>query len=255
MPPRSPELSIVITGATDGIGLELARLYGSRGHRLVLVGRQPPENLSDNLFQTAVYCRVDLREETAADELCHTLEGEGIEKIDVLIHNAGAGYYGPVEEQSGVSIQEVLAVNLRTPVALTQALLPRLRSMSQNPRSKVVFISSIAASLPSPEFAVYAASKAALDGFARSLAIEQRGAIEVQRLSPGPTRTGMHAKVGVPAEATAGFPSAASTARRIAASIDRGRSGAVGGRNRLLGAVGRHFGAPLDAFMRWRSRR
>ncbi|HSM21586.1 MAG TPA: SDR family NAD(P)-dependent oxidoreductase, partial [Rubrivivax sp.] len=148
---------------------------------------------------------------------------------------------------------ELLAVNLRAPMALTHALLPRLAAT----HGAVAFVSSVHAALPAPEFAVYTASKAALDGFARSLRIELAGQVDVLTLWAGATRTGMHAKAGVPAGRlpVERFPSAEATAAGIARTIDRRRSGSIGAGNGLLHWAGVHLEAPIDGAMRARARR
>jgi short-subunit dehydrogenase len=225
--------TVLITGATDGIGLALARLYQARRARLVLVGRRPRAALDPALFSPERYCQADLAQTDCAEVVTRFLDEQGITELSLLIHNAGAGYYGSVEQQTSENISELVAVNLRAPMALTHALLPRLRAA----KGKIVFISSVAAGLPVPAYAVYGATKAALDGFARSLRIELRNAVAVQVIHPGATRTSMHTKSGVPPGALKWerFPSPEMTAERIAKAIVGSRSSVtIGAVNRLL---------------------
>jgi len=184
--------TILITGATDGIGLDLARLYQKMGARLVLVGRRPLEELDADFFNKMNYCCADLSLEDAADRVLQFLDSEGILTLDLLVQNAGIGYVGSVGDQSDASIRQLMAVNLQTPIALTHALLPRLRLA----KGKIVFVSSVAAVLPTAEYAVYTATKAALDGFARNLRIELQKGIAIQVIHVGATRTGMLRKAG-----------------------------------------------------------
>ncbi|HMP43190.1 MAG TPA: SDR family oxidoreductase, partial [Roseiflexaceae bacterium] len=185
---------ILITGATDGIGLALARIYQAAGARVVGVGRRPAAEF-DAAWRND-YCRVDLAQPYAAALLAAFLQRLGIDRLDLLIHCAGIGAYGPIEAQPPAAIDALIDINLRAPIALTHALLPLLATAN----GRVVFIGSVAAALPVPEYAVYGASKAALEGFARSLRIELRGQVGVQMIHPGATQTGMHAKAGVPPE-------------------------------------------------------
>jgi short-subunit dehydrogenase len=242
--------TILITGATDGLGLELARLYQQQAARLILVGRRPLLTLDDPLFTEATYCQADLTHQDCADVVYEWLQTHDVQHLDLLIHNAGVGYYGDVAAQSPTNIQELVAVNLRAPVELTHRLLPYIE------RGSIVFINSVVAELPAPEYAVYAATKAALDGFAASLRIEVRTDTQVQVIYPGATRTGMHAKSGIPLEAMRWdeFPPAAETAVRIAAQIAARRPRAtIGLSNRLLRFGGRHLSGIVDRLIRRRA--
>ncbi|NJL34944.1 MAG: SDR family NAD(P)-dependent oxidoreductase [Chloroflexaceae bacterium] len=154
-------------------------------------GGRAPAELDTNLFTPARYCRADLSQPEQATQtvaaFCHQ---HALRHIDLLIHNAGIGYYGPLEQQPWPSIEALVAVNLAAPIELTHTLLPYI----EQARGRLVFISSVVSVLPAPDYAVYSATKAALDGFARSLRLELRGRVSVQVIHPGATRTAMHAK-------------------------------------------------------------
>lgn len=241
---RSSFRRILITGASDGIGLALARRYAAHAARLLLVGRRPLDALDPDIFTPETYCRCDLAQPAAAGQIRDFVAASGLLTLDLLVHNAAIGAYGPVAEQSPAAIRELLAVNLRAPINLSQALLPWLRPVG----GKIVFISSVAAQLPAADYAVYAASKAALEGFARSLRSEADG-LMVQVIRPGATRTAMHARSGVPADRIAWdrFP----PAEQVAAKIERAIAGnqpvvTIGAGNRLLAAAGRHLPDLVD---------
>lgn len=241
--------TMLITGATDGLGLALARLYQSTAERLILVGRRPFVDTPLSDFGPDRYCQADLSQANSAQVIDNWLEARNIRHLDLLIHNAGVGYYGPTGQQSWSDIHNLVDVNLWAPIALTQQLLPCLRKRN----GKVVFISSVASMLASPNYAVYGATKAALDGFARSLRVEMQGTVDIQVIHPGATRTGMHAKSGLPRRTIdwERFPPAERVARKIAKAIATEKSSVtIGVGNKLLGAGGLYFGRVVDWFMR-----
>jgi len=218
------------------------------GHKRFLTGRKPRESLDDEIFTNESYCRIDFSNDSAAQRLVRFLDDREIDGLDLLIHNAATGYYGRLEEQDASGIESILTVNLSAPAALTRILLPRLRRRA----GKIVFVSSVVSALPCPDYAVYAASKAALDGLARSLRVELKGGVRVQVVHPGATRTGLHRKIGVPRQAVdwTKFPSAELTALRIAKAIEGNRNQVtIGFSNRLTRLIGRRLSRPLDALL------
>lgn len=235
---------VLITGATDGIGQALAQIYRGRGARVIGIGRRPAEEVSAD--QRSDYCRVDLAQPFAAALVADFLRQRGVVRLDRLIHCAGIGSYGAVDDQTPAAIDALLNVNLRAPIALTHALLPRLLAA----HGHVTFIGSIVAALPAPNYAVYGATKAALEGFARSLREELRGQIGIQIVHPGATCTSMHVKSGMPPNRVNArrFPSPMWTAERIVRAIEHNAAVAtIGSVNRLLRCIGRHAGGIADA--------
>lgn len=263
-PPHQPPITVLITGATDGIGQALARHYAGsilwqRPVRLVLIGRRPLDELDDPLYTPDSYCCVDLSQADCADQIAAWLDAHHIDTIDLLINNAGTGFVGPVTQQRAENIRQLVAVNLIAPIALTHRLLPRL----DRGHGKLVYIGSVAAALPAPRYAVYAATKAALAGFVRNLQIElaatpETRAITAQIIHPGATRTGMHAKSGVTRAQVdwEKYPPAAAVAARIARAIGRRRrTTTIGWTNRILSWFGHNAVAPLDRLLRQGARR
>jgi short-subunit dehydrogenase len=234
---------VLITGATICIGLALARRYHARGARLTLVGRRDPAELDGRLFDHASYCRVDLAQPYAAPVVAEFLRRRGIGRLDVAVHCAGIGSYGPVAAQEPAEVDALLDTNLRAPIALTHSLLPLLEG------GRLVFVGSVAAALPAPEYAVYGATKAALEGFARGLRAELRGRVCVQVIHPGATRTAMHARAGAPLERLgwSRFPPPERVARQVERAIDRGGEVVtLGIGNHLLRLAGRHLGEAVE---------
>lgn len=242
---------ILITGATDGIGLALARIYKEKGERPLLLGRKPWSELShlSDEFAKNDYLQVDLAELDCADRLAQLLDEREIDRLDVVIHNAGIGYYGRFADQSLEHINQLVTINLVAPIALTHALLPWLPAG----KGQVAFISSVVVDLPGPDYATYTATKAALSGFVRSLQVEWQGKVAVQLIHPGATRTRMHEKMGISQETMdwEKFPPAEAVAADIVKAIDKKRPFAtIGAGNRAVGMAGKQLGFVIDPVMR-----
>ena len=173
--------NVLITGGTSGIGLELARHYVRCGHRVVVVGRRKPDELAEPLPHDCVYCQADLSKSNATEIVLQILRDSSIDCLDLLIHNAAVGFIGQPTDQLQNSICELLATNLMAPIELSHACLPLLSKghfktgshalKTSSPRcGKIVFVSSVVSRFASPDFAVYAATKAAAVGLTRSCA-------------------------------------------------------------------------------------
>lgn len=235
----------LLTGATDGIGLALARRWTERGEPPLLHGRRSIERLEPGLFDPARYVQADLAREDGPERVAAFLDQRGIDALDALVLNAAAGWYGRIERQAPEEIRELVEVDLLATLRLCHLLIPRLRRR----RGRIAFVSSVVSGLPTPRFAVYAAAKAACEGFFRSLRLELEGEIEVQVIRPGAVRTAIHRKSGADPVAIGWerFP----TPTDVAARIDRLLAGpprwrTIGARNRLLRTAGRHVPRLVD---------
>jgi short-subunit dehydrogenase len=185
--------TVLITGASSGLGRELARQLGPRVGRLILVARRRAllEELAAELRRPGLV--VDCFEvDLAVDESLHALlEAVRGEKVTVLVNNAGLGDHGVFEESDRERIEAMLAVNIGALVWLTRVLLP---GMLREKHGTVLNVSSIAGDLPVPGMAVYAATKAFVTSFSEALRAELRGAgVNVLTLCPGPVDTGFRA--------------------------------------------------------------
>lgn len=241
-------MNVVITGATDGIGLALARHYQQAGARLLLLGRRALDTLDPTFFTPACYCQADLATPQSVEQFSSWLHENKITTLDLVIHNAGRGYVGPVATQPEESIRQLMAVNFSTPLALTHALYP----LVERAAGKFVFISSVVAGLPGPTYAVYTATKAALDSFVRNWQIElqaDRSPVQAQLIRPGATRTHLHAKSGADPQAMgwARFPTPETVAQQIVRAINsKRRAVTLGWRNHLLYSAGHQFPTLID---------
>jgi len=240
--------TILITGATDGLGLALARLYHQQGARLVLIGRRPLAELDGTFFHADNYCQVDLARQDCAITVSLWLHERNIKVLHLLIHNAATGYVGALADQTTENIRQVVNVNLHAPVALTHALLPYVEAA----HGKLVFIGSVAAARAGPTYAVYTATKAALTSFARHLQIELAAAhsqAKVQIIHPGAIRTNLQAKSGANLDQMEWrtFPTPEAIAAQIAQAITGSqRTVTIGIVNRWLTLSSHHFPTLID---------
>lgn len=185
--------SVLITGASAGIGREFARQLAGHAGSLVLVARRRErlDELQNELAKRnpdlVVHVRVtDLSEDRSIMELSDWLESEKF-SIDLLINNAGLGDAGPFPTSGLQRLKEMLAVNITALTLLTRMLLP---GMIARGRGAILNVSSSAGFLPIAGFAVYAATKAYVTSFSEAIRAELRGTgVTVTSLCPGPVHT------------------------------------------------------------------
>jgi NADP-dependent 3-hydroxy acid dehydrogenase YdfG len=179
--------SVVITGATGGIGSALVRLFSERGDDVLAVAR-PSATLEALCEETkAVAAPLDLQRPTSLPT-----DLADLTLVDGLIHAAGISEVLSVEDSSHELWQDTMAVNVTGPAELTRALLPALRAA----QGRVVFINAVAGLHAVPRWAAYAASKAALTELADSLRLEEAvNGVRVTSIYPGGIATEMLRKV------------------------------------------------------------
>lgn len=230
----------LITGASSGIGHELARVFAQRGYDLVLVARGREQllyvagQLREQADVTVHVIVKDLARPAAAEELVAELRGSSL-AIDVLVNNAGVGAYGPFADTPLPAMIELMHVNMATLTQLTRLLLP---DMIQRKSGKVLNVASTAAFQPGPLMAVYYASKAYVLSLSEALADEVAGSgVTVTALCPGPTRSAFQQRAGVQHTRlmSGRIMDAASVARIGYDGLMQGRPVVIPGlRNRLL---------------------
>ena len=183
----------LITGASSGIGGEIARQLAHEARTLILVARRADrlaslerELLEINPRLTVHSRSVDLSDTRQIDELAQWLYSDG-PKIDVLVNNAGLGERGNFEGAEWEKLERIIDVNITALTKLTHLLLPMLREVRG---AAIINISSIAGLLPLPNMAVYAASKAYVTSFSEALRAELRSSgVTVTTVCPGPVET------------------------------------------------------------------
>jgi uncharacterized protein len=189
----------LITGASSGIGCELAKLFAKDHHNLVLVARSAPKltQFADELQrQFGVSARaipLDLTAAPAPQFLFDQLQREAI-VVDILVNNAG---YGVLGEFSKVSLDESVGQIQLNVTALTHLTKLFLGPMIERHSGKIMNVASTAGFQPGPLMAVYYATKAYVISFSEALASELNGTgVTVTCLCPGPTDTGLQARAG-----------------------------------------------------------
>lgn len=191
---------VLVTGASSGIGRELARCFAADGCRLVLVARKrgPLDALASELLksfktQSEVF-PVDLAHPDAPARMFRHLDTNGT-RIDVLVNNAGFGANGAFANLALERQMEMIQVNATSAAHLMRLFLP---GMLQRGRGGVLNVASTAAFQPGPGMAVYYATKAFLLSLSEAVSEEVRGTgVAVTALCPGPTSTNFLAASGV----------------------------------------------------------
>ena len=194
-----PRRVAIVTGASRGIGADIARVLASRSVDLALVARNQAEleALADEIaaqgHKRPLVVVLDLGERDAPERLATALAAAGA-TIDMLINNAGFGLAGEVADLDAAEQMNIIDLNVGALVALTLRFLPDLIAA----RGRILNVASTAAFLPGPGMAVYYATKAFVLSFSEALNYEmRRHGVTVSALCPGPTATAFFARAGV----------------------------------------------------------
>jgi short-subunit dehydrogenase len=184
--------TVLVTGASSGIGLELAKCFAAEKSDLILTARnrEALDKLASELrdkFQIQVHVIIaDLAQPESPGRLFDEI-GKLAINVDVLVNNAGFGLHGSFAELPLQRQMEIIQVNISALVELTGLFLP---GMIQRRRGGILNVGSVAGFLPGPNMAIYYATKAFVMSFSEALREELRGAgVTVTDLCPGPTET------------------------------------------------------------------
>ena len=218
-------VTALITGASSGIGLELARLLAANGHRLIIVARDSErlktvaEQLESDHSVPVTWHAKDLSEPGAADELWATIDQSG-DSVGILVNNAGIGLYGPFQDQSVDEARRMQMINVVALTTLTRLALP---GMLARHSGRILNVASMVGYQPGgPRMAVYYATKSYVLSFSKGLARELDGSgVSVTALSPGLVKSSFEERSGAQATRLYSlFPQM--TARAVAAAGYRG---------------------------------
>lgn len=248
LPPAARDRTCLVTGASSGIGADLARELVRRGRGVTLVARRaaPLRALADELAGRQVRVEVVVADLAVPAERTRVL-GEVAERglaVDVLVNNAGVGTSGPA---AGADVERELAMvrlNVEAVVDLCTRVLP---AMVAQRRGAVLNVASTAAFQPLPGQAAYAATKAFVLSYAEAVRAELRGTgVTMTVLCPGPVETGFAAAAGISDDEAHTLPSilwvsSRDVARAAVDGLDRDRGVVVPGVANRVGAMGAHL--------------
>jgi short-subunit dehydrogenase len=254
LPLPAPDRTAVVTGASSGIGTEIARELARRVHGVTLVARSEGKlvELAEELRAWGVRAEVlpaDLADRAARAALPDRIADLGL-TVDILVNNAGYTTTGPVAASDPAAEIDMIEVDVTAVVDLCSRFLP---GMVERKRGAVLNVASTAAFQPLPGQAGYGASKSFVLSYTRSLSGELRGTgVSVTALCPGPVKTGFAARSGLESsEFESALPSFMWESAEVVAktgvdALDRGRMVAIPGpANRAAAAMAQLVPKPL----------
>jgi len=188
---------VLITGASSGIGLELAKVFASKGHPLIISARSIDKLaelallLQKEYGATVDVIKADLSTDRGAVELYNNVKGN----VDILVNNAGIGQFGDFLQSDEVHESAMVSLNISSLLALTRLF---GKAMAKRGRGKIMNVASVAGFMPMPGMAVYAATKAFVRSLSEALSAELADqGITVTALCPGPVSTGFEKTAGM----------------------------------------------------------
>lgn len=189
--------TVLITGASGGIGRDFAELFARNGYDLIIVARSADRlqalanDLGDRYATAVVVIAQDLATPTAAHALFDAVTAQGLQ-VDELVNNAGFADYGEFVKSDLAKQEAMMQLNMGTLTSLTRLFLPQMVARRYG---RVLNLASTAAFMPGPLMAVYYATKAYVLSFSEALASELEGTgVTVTVLCPGPTQTDFQAR-------------------------------------------------------------
>jgi uncharacterized protein len=247
LPAPAADRTCLITGASSGIGADLARLLARKGHGVTLVARREDrlKVLADELASAhgirAEVVAVDLSDEAARDGLAAEVARRGL-SVDVLVNNAGFSTMGPVHKSDPSREVAMIRTDVEAVAHLCSTFIP---GMVERGQGAVLNVASTAAFQPLPGQAGYGGCKAFVLSYSRALAQELRGkGVSVTALCPGPVETGFAEAAGITDEDAADalpkfmWVSSPDVAAQAVAAMEKGRAVVIpGAPNRIVAAM------------------
>ena len=247
LPEPSPKSTCLVTGASSGIGADIARELVGRGHNVTLAARREERlrELADELSHSGVRAdavRCDVTDAASRDALAATIAAAGLE-VDVLVNNAGYGSGGLFQELDGDAEVRMVQTNCEAVIALCVRYVP---GMVERGRGAILNVGSTAGFQPLPRQATYSATKAFVNSFSEALSADLHGTgVSVTVLCPGPVTTEFIEIAGAE-EAVAGTPAfAVKSPEYVAAAavegMDKGRRVVTPGAVATAASVAGHY--------------
>ena len=186
-----PSKTVLITGASSGIGKSTALYLAGRGHRVVATSRDMPRldglmELAQTSSLSILPCQLDVNETASVEEVVPQILGQ-VGRLDALVNNAGYGLWGCLEDLTLEEVKAQFETNLFAVLRMSQAVLPHMRG---NLGGTIVNVGSVSGRIGIPAGGAYVSSKSALDGLSRVLRMEvAQFGIRVVLIEPGLFRT------------------------------------------------------------------
>jgi uncharacterized protein len=182
----------LVTGASSGIGMEIAKQLAEKGYSLILVARRKErlETLKSEIERNAkvkvVIVAQDLSEPNAAEKVMAAVEAQGL-ALDILVNNAGYGIQGKFLDMKMADIEQMFRLNMTALTHLTQLA---ARAMKARGHGRILQVASAGAFLPTPYVSAYAATKAYVLSFSEAIRFELKGSgVTITTIYPGITTT------------------------------------------------------------------
>jgi short-subunit dehydrogenase len=246
LPAAAPDRTALVTGASSGIGEQLARQLAAKGQGVTLVARRESRlrEVAAELAPTGVRVEVvtaDLTDQASREALVAEVASRGLQ-VSILVNNAGLSTMGPVHAGDPAAELGMIRTDVEAVVHLCSALVP---GMVQRGTGAVLNVASTAAFQPLPGQAGYAASKAFVLSYTQALAQELKGTgVTATALCPGPVETGFAAAAGLDEDAAKGalpkvlWVSAEDVAATALRGVEAGRAVVIPGTgNRILARI------------------
>ena len=187
-------MTALITGASSGIGRELARLFSADGCNVILIARSREKldalkaELENEFHNTVTTLEKDLSAPGAAQEVYDYTQANSL-AVDALVNNAGFGDWALFAQSSLAKQEQMIQLNVTALTALTHLFLPQ---MIERKNGRILQVASVASFMPGPKMAVYYATKAFVRSFTEALSVElkkTKSGVSVTALCPGPVKT------------------------------------------------------------------